>query len=58
MARSLAPMSSILYFFKIPCSESAMAKLSAVWPPIVGKIACGLSLLIIFSKYSTVRGST
>mmetsp|Transcript_29059 Transcript_29059/g.78269 ORF Transcript_29059/g.78269 Transcript_29059/m.78269 type:complete len:311 (-) Transcript_29059:419-1351(-) len=56
MEGSLAPMSSTPYFSRMPPSESPLARLSAVWPPMVGKIASGRSLAMTCSAYSTVMG--
>ena len=39
IAFEFAPISSILYFLSIPNFSAFKAKLSAVWPPIVGRIA-------------------
>ena len=57
IALELAPINSILYFFRIPFFSASIARLSAVWPPIVGRIASGFSFLRIFSKTSKVIGS-
>ena len=57
IALEFAPISSILYFFKIPFFSAAIAKFRAVWPPMVGKIASGFSFLRIFSSTSKVIGS-
>ena len=53
----LAPMSSTLYFLRIPSSSSFMATFKAVCPPTVGKIASGFSFFIIASRYSVEIGS-
>ena len=57
IALEFAPISSILYFFKIPFFSASIAKFNAVWPPIVGRIASGFSFLRIFSKIVKVIGS-
>lgn len=57
MASTLAPISSTPYFSRTPLSCSAMAVLSAVWPPRVGSRASGRSLAMIFSTKSGVIGS-
>ncbi len=36
-----APINSTLYFLRMPSSSSCTARLSAVWPPTVGRIASG-----------------
>ena len=41
----------------MPRSDSAIATLSAVWPPIVGRIASGFSRSMISSTNSGVTGS-
>ena len=58
MAPILAPISSTPYFSKIPLESRSIAKFRAVCPPIVGRIASGRSLSIIFSKVETFSGST
>ena len=58
MACSLAPISLTLRFSSTPFSASARARLIAVWPPTVGRIASGRSRSMIRSRKSTVRGST
>ena len=58
MASIDAPMSLTLYFSRIPCSASATARLSPVWPPTVGSIASGRSLSMICATTSGVSGST
>ncbi len=52
MASTFAPMSSTPYFSRIPRSWRAIAALSAVWPPRVGRIASGFSLAMIVSMTS------
>ena len=54
----LAPMSSTSYFSSTPASSRAIAALSAVWPPSVGRIASGRSLAMIVVRISVVIGST
>lgn len=58
MASTLAPMSSTPYSSRVPDSCRAIAVLSAVWPPRVGRRASGRSLAMIFSTNSGVIGST
>ncbi len=50
-------MSRTPYFSRIPCSASALARLSAVWPPMVGSTESGRSWAMIRSATSTVMGS-
>ena len=57
MASMLAPISSTPYFSSTPCSASAIAQLSAVWPPRVASSASGRSWAMTFSTYSGVIGS-
>jgi hypothetical protein len=57
MERALAPMSSTPYFSRIPCSWSCIARLSAVCPPMVGRMASGRSFSMTRSTHSGVRGS-
>ncbi len=57
MAARLAPISSTSYFASTPASSSARAAFSAVWPPIVGRIASGRSASMILVIASTVIGS-
>ncbi len=57
MARSLAPISVTLRFSRTPFSASASARLMAVWPPTVGRIASGRSRSMMRSRNSTVSGS-
>jgi len=42
----------------MPASATAIAALSAVWPPSVASIASGRSLAMIASITSVVMGST
>ena len=58
IASMSAPMSSTLYFFRVPFSCSATAALSAVWPPRVGSRASGRSFAITLASTSGVIGST
>mmetsp|Transcript_4742 Transcript_4742/g.14600 ORF Transcript_4742/g.14600 Transcript_4742/m.14600 type:complete len:256 (+) Transcript_4742:723-1490(+) len=58
MASSLAPMSSTLCRSSAPLSDSATARLSAVCPPMVGRMASGFSFSRIFSTRSGVMGVT
>jgi hypothetical protein len=58
IARALAPISSTPCFASTPRSDSFIATLRAVWPPIVGSRASGLSFSITSSTYSGVTGST
>ena len=53
-----APISSTPYFSSTPLSSSAIAVLSAVWPPSVASSASGRSFSITFSTNSGVIGST
>ena len=57
IAFSFAPISSTPYLFSAPFSESSTAIFNAVWPPIVGSRASGLSFSIILSTISGVIGS-
>ena len=57
IARASAPISSTPYFSSTPLSASAIATLSAVWPPIVGRSASGCSRSMISSTNSGVTGS-
>ncbi len=57
MASSLAPISSTPWRARAPDFASAIAVLSAVCPPIVGRRASGFSLAMIFSTNSGVIGS-
>ena len=58
IASTSAPISSTPYFSRTPLSCSAIAVLSAVCPPSVGRIASGRSLAMISSTNSGVIGST
>ena len=58
IARSSAPISSTPYFSSTPFCDSAIATLSAVWPPIVGSSASGRSFSITSSTNRGVTGST
>ncbi|CDE85484.1 putative uncharacterized protein ORF-c08_009 [Coraliomargarita sp. CAG:312] len=57
IAFASAPISSTLYFFKIPRLYSSKERFKPVCPPNVGRRASGRSLAIIFSKISGTRGS-
>ncbi len=57
MASALAPISSTLYFASTPDCASDNAQLSAVCPPMVGRMASGFSIAMIFSTNSGVIGS-
>ena len=57
MASGVAPISSTPCFSKTPLRHKSRAQLSAVCPPMVGKIASGFSLAIIFSTVCQVIGS-
>ena len=57
MASSSAPISSTLFSFKKPDSETSKDTFNPVWPPIVGRMASGFSFFIIFFKTSEVIGS-
>ena len=50
-------MSSTPYFSSTPDSARATAVFRAVWPPIVGSNASGLSFSMIFSTISGIIGS-
>ena len=52
-----APINSTLFFFKKFDSDNLTARFKAVWPPIVGRIASGFSLKIIWETISEVKGS-
>ena len=57
-ARSgVAPISSTLYLSRMPWRCRSSAQFSAVWPPMVGRIASGFSLAMIFSTTCQVIGS-
>ena len=58
IASTLAPMSGQAYLSRTPRSCSAIAVLSAVWPPRVASTASGRSLAMICSTTSGVIGST
>ena len=58
IASMLAPISSTPYFSSTPAASSAIAVLSAVWPPRVASSASGRSFSITFSTNSAVIGST
>ncbi len=49
MESGLAPIISILCFFKIPEWNNSKVAFKAVCPPIVGRTASGFSISIIFS---------
>ena len=57
IASSVAPINSTLYFANTPLRAKSSAQFSAVWPPIVGRIASGRSLAIIFSTVCHIIGS-
>ena len=64
IACGVAPINSIgfpvlapVYLSKTPWCQRSRAQLSAVCPPIVGKIASGFSLAMIFSTVFQVIGS-
>ncbi len=57
IASMLAPISSTPYFSSTPALSSAIAALSAVWPPRVASSASGRSFSITFSTNSAVIGS-
>ena len=58
MASTEAPISSTSYFSSVPAACSAIAALSAVWPPSVASNASGRSFAITCSTNSGVIGST
>jgi hypothetical protein len=57
MALAFAPINSTPYFASTPRSDSFIATLSAVWPPIVGRSASGRSFSMTSSTNSGVTGS-
>ena len=57
MASAFAPMSSQLYLANTPYLSKSKAQFKAVCPPIVGNMASGRSLAIIFSTTCHVMGS-
>ncbi|MNT42727.1 hypothetical protein D3C72_1791600 [compost metagenome] len=64
MASGVAPISSIgrlvavpVYLSSTPLRHRSSAQFSAVWPPMVGRIASGRSLAMIFSTVCQVMGS-
>ena len=57
IASALAPISSTPSFSSRPSRCSAIAVLSAVWPPMVGRMASGLSFSMILATMSGVIGS-
>jgi hypothetical protein len=57
MASGVAPISSTLYLCSTPLRHRSSAQFSAVWPPMVGKMASGRSLAMIFSTVCQVMGS-
>lgn len=64
MASGVAPISSTglpvaapWYLSSTPLRQRSSAQFSAVWPPMVGRIASGRSLAMIFSTVCQVIGS-
>jgi len=57
MASALAPIISTPCRSSTPCLTSSIARLSAVWPPRVGRTASGFSTSITFSSICQVSGS-
>ena len=62
IASGVAPISSTLYLSSTPWRQRSSAQLSAVWPPMVGRMAkppavWGRSLAMIFSTVCQVIGS-
>ena len=57
IACGLAPISSTWYLSSTPWCQRSSAQFRAVWPPMVGKIASGRSLTMIFSTVCQVMGS-
>jgi hypothetical protein len=57
IASALAPISSTPYWASRPSRCSAIAVLSAVWPPMVGRMASGFSFSMILATMSGVIGS-
>jgi len=58
IASVFAPMSSTRCSSSTPRAESSIARLSAVWPPIVGRSASGRSRATIAASTSASSGST
>ena len=57
IASGLAPISSTSYLASTPSCHRSSAQFNAVWPPMVGRIASGRSLAMIFSTVCQVIGS-
>ena len=57
IASALAPIISTPNLSSTPAEKSAIARLSAVWPPIVGRSASGRSRSMIASRTSGSNGS-
>ncbi|MNL21097.1 hypothetical protein D3C87_1423720 [compost metagenome] len=57
MASGDAPISSTLYLSSTPWRCRSSAQFSAVWPPMVGRIASGRSRSMMRSTTSQVMGS-
>ena len=55
--RSFAPINSTPYLSNTPCSWRSIARVRAVCPPIVGRIASGFSFSTIRVTHSLVSGS-
>ena len=58
MASGEAPISLTPRRASVPSLASAMAVLSAVWPPMVGRSASGRSFSMILATIAGVTGST
>ena len=58
IASSFVPSNSTWYLERTPASASSLQRLRAVWPPMPLRIPWGRSFAMIFSRNSTVRGST
>ena len=53
----VAPINSTSYLVSRPASSSSNATFKAVGPPIVGRMASGFSLIMIFSTVLMFIGS-
>ena len=56
MDSGLVPSSLTPYFFRIPCSCSAMARFRPVWPPSVGRMESGCSISMTAVSGGDVQG--
>ncbi len=57
MASGVAPIISTPCLSSTPLRHRSSAQFSAVWPPMVGRMASGRSLAMIFSTICQVIGS-